>query len=157
VNLIHILKEDHAFFRERFHQLQTIARTNEMLDSMPLVLAMVKEFRKRHHIHIRRETEVLIPALIDAFLKQKSKPTDAFLLLHLQEEHLAVGRNVYLLEQEVSIHPPSLDWVRKLDALVAAYIPHMDLEERGFFPEAEKNLSPSHLSKLAHVPVSDDL
>lgn len=156
VNLVQILKEDHTFFRGRFQQLQTLARSSEMTDNTALVLALVKDLRKRHQIHLRRETEVLIPALVETYLKKKIKPTDSFLLLHLQEEHLTVGRSVYLLEQELATQPPSLLWIQKLDKLVAAYLPHMDLEEKGLFPEAEKNLTPQRLEKMAHVPVSED-
>ncbi|MBP9699623.1 MAG: hemerythrin domain-containing protein [Elusimicrobia bacterium] len=157
MNLVQILKEDHSFFRGRFPQLQTLARASEMVDNKPLVLSLVKELRKRHQIHIRRETEVLIPKLVDVYRKEKLKMVDSFLLLHLQEEHLTVGRSVYLLEQELAIQPPSLLWIQKLDKLVAAYIPHMDNEEKGLFPEAEKYLTPQQLEKMAYVPVSEDL
>ncbi len=158
MSLIQILKEDHSFFRSRFQQLQTLARASEMVDNQSLVLSLVKEFRKRHQIHLRRETEVLIPKLFDVYRKQKMKPTDSFLLLHLQEEHLTVGRSVYLLEQEL-IHSvfPSLLWVQKLDKLVAAYLAHMENEEKGLFPEAEFKFTPAQLEKMAHVPVSDDI
>lgn len=156
VNLVEILKEDHTFFRSRFQQLQTLARTSEMTDNTALVLALVKDLRKRHQIHLRRETEVLIPGLVEAYRKQKIKTTDSFLLLHLQEEHLTVGRSVYLLEHELASKPPSLSWIQKLDKLVAVYLPHMEHEEKGLFPESEKNLTPQQLKKMAHVPVSED-
>jgi len=158
VNLIQILKEDHSFFRSRFQQLQTLARASEMVDNTPLVLSLVKEFRKRHQIHLRRETEVLIPRLLDVYRKKNIKPTDSFLLLHLQEEHLTVGRSIYLLDQELTHSAsPSLLWVQKLDKLVTAYLLHMEHEEKGLFPEAEFAFSLQQLEKMARVPVSDDL
>lgn len=156
MNLIQILKEDHSFFRGRFQQLQTLARASEMADTKPLVLSLIKELRKRHKIHVRRETEVLLPKLLDAYRTKKIKPTDPFLLQHLQEEHLTVGRCVYVLEQEMITVPLSLLWAQKLDQLMAAYLPHMDREEEELFPEAEKNLTLNQLEKMGHVAVSED-
>lgn len=156
MNLIQILLEDHTFFRGRFQQLQTLARSGELLENTRLLSALIKDLRKRHQIHLRRETELLIPALVDAYRKKSIKPTDSFLLLHLQEEHLTVGRSVYFLDHHLDAHPPSLQWIQKLDALATAYTLHMEREETGLFPESEKNLAPQHLEKMAHIPMSED-
>ena len=156
MDLIHVLSDDHVYFRGRFHQLQTLARTSEMADDKPLIRSLVKDFRRRHQIHLRRETEVLIPALLEVYRRKKIKPADAFLLQHLQEEHLTVGRNVYLLAQALDVRPLPPLWVKHLESLVAAYLPHMDREEKGLFPEAEKCFSLEQLEKMARVSVGED-
>ena len=156
MSLIQILLEDHAFFREKFHQMKTLGAIGDMKGTLDLKLALTHEFRQRHKIHLRRETELLIPSLHEAYRKRGIKPTDPFLLLHLQEEHISVGRNMYLLEEELAAGPESEGWALTLGKIIASYIPHMEREEKGLFPEAVKYLSLKQLEKLAHTPVSEE-
>lgn len=156
MSIIQILIEDHAFFRERFSQLGTLASLSEMSGTASLKIALINEFRKRHKVHLRRETELLIPALKEAYRKMNAKPMVPFLLLHLQEEHLSIGRNLYLLEQELLARTEGKDWVLILDKIVSSYIPHMDNEEKNLFPESQKFLSLKQLEKMAYVSVSGE-
>lgn len=153
MGIIQVLKEDHAFFRDRFQQIKTLSLGTEIHGDDALILALVKEFRKRHKIHIRRETELLIPALMEAYRKTDVKVSDEFLLFHLREEHLSVGRSIYLLEKEMENHQAPSHWISLLDSLTDIYLPHMDREENALFPEAEKFLTSRQLEILANFPV----
>lgn len=156
MSLVQLLIEDHSFFRDRFQQIQTLGFLSEIPNNNSLLLALTNEFRKRHKIHLRRETEILIPGLKEAYRKLGIKPKDPFLLLHLEEEHISVGRNMYLLEQELMDCSSSKDWVSLLQKVILSYLPHMEKEERGLFPEAKKIIPLKQLEIMAHIPVGEE-
>jgi hypothetical protein len=156
MSLVQLLIEDHSFFRNRFQQIRTLGSLSEINKNTSLLLALTNEFRKRHKIHLRRETELLIPSLKEAYRKQGIKPTNPFLLFHLEEEHVSVGRNMYLLEQELTASSISKACVPLLQKVILSYIPHMEKEERDLFPEAERLIPLKQLEKMAHIPVSED-
>ncbi|MBL0057874.1 MAG: hemerythrin domain-containing protein [Elusimicrobia bacterium] len=151
MSIIQILHADHAYFRERFRQMEKMALARKSKRTTTLALTIVKDLRQRHKTHLRWEAEVLFPGLVEAFRKRRVKPKDPLILRHLEEEHRDVGRAIYLLDQELSETPPLPTWTDRFITFRDLFDSHMQREEEHLFPEALKLLTQKELEKMARA------
>ncbi|MBL8024477.1 MAG: hemerythrin domain-containing protein [Elusimicrobia bacterium] len=149
MTILQQLNDDHAYFKEVFVKLGDLATAPSNEGNEIQASELVQDFRSRHKLHLRRETEVLFPALLDAIQRDMSTIKPAAVLHHLQEEHGGIGRIVYLLEQELSMTPAAPAWITSFQKLVEVLVPHMKDEEDNVFPEAYKLLPQEQLIRMA--------
>lgn len=151
MTILQQLNDDHAYFREVIARVADLATAPSHDDNGRRASELFRDFRDRHKLHLRREVEVLFPALLEAIQRDMSNLKPAAVLHHLQEEHGEIGRIVYVLEQELSERPTSTSWVESFRKLVDDFGPHMEDEEENLFPEADKLLPREQLMTMAQA------
>lgn len=151
MTILQQLLDDHAYFREVIARVADLAAAPSHDDNGLRASELFRDFRDRHKLHLRREVEVLFPALLEAIQRDMSYLKPAAILHHLQEEHGDIGRIIYVLEQELSEIPAAPSWVESFRELVNAFGPHMKDEEEKLFPEADKLLPCEQLMRMAQA------
>jgi hemerythrin-like domain-containing protein len=149
VDILELLFEDHVFFKDRLKQLNVLAASQEFAPNRAVALELVKDIRKRQKDHLRREVELLFPAMKEALVSLKISPIDPSVIHHLQEEHSGIGRNLYLLQQELETLPIGQSWFKSLQRLEEPLLAHIDMEDKRIFPQAAKVISKETLERLA--------
>ena len=150
MTILQQLTDDHAFFKETFAALDTLVTRPEEEESILRASTLVQTFRERHRVHLYRESSVLFPSLLGYLQMGLSPITRAAIYHHLQEEHMGVGRNVYLLEMDLVSRPLNAAWLKSYKVLSDTFIPHMANEEETVFPEAARVMPPEQLETMAH-------
>lgn len=151
MTILDLLNDDHVFFKDRLNQLSVLAAANEFSPNRAVALQLVKDIRKRQKDHLRREVELLFPAMVEALSSLKISPIDPSVLHHLQEEHSGIGRNLYLLEQELETLPIGQSWLKSLQRVEDPLLAHIDMEDKRIFPQAAKVISKDVLDRLART------
>lgn len=146
-----MLIDDHVFFKDRLNQLRVLAAAQEFAPNRAVALNLVKDIRKRQKNHLRREVELLFPAMKDALTSLKISPIDPSVIHHLQEEHSGIGRSLYLLQQELESLPIGHSWMKSLIRVEEPFLAHIDMEDSRIFPQAVKVIPKDALDRLARA------
>ncbi|MBK8870987.1 MAG: hemerythrin domain-containing protein [Elusimicrobia bacterium] len=149
MDILEFLIEDHVFFKDRLNQLHVLAFTQDFAPNRAVALDLVKDIRKRQKDHLRREVELLFPAMKEALASLKISPIDPSVIHHLQEEHTGIGRNLYLLQQELETLPIGQSWLKSLQRVEEPLLAHIDMEDNRIFPQAVKVISKDILERLS--------
>lgn len=151
MDILEILTDDHGFFKDRLGQLKVLAASEEFNPNRTVALGLVKEMRKRQKNHIRREVDILFPAMKEALTSLKISPIDPSVIHHLQEEHSGIGRNLYLLQQELELVPVGQSWMKSLLRVNDPFLAHIEMEDKRIFPQAARVISKDALEKMARA------
>lgn len=149
MTIIQQLTNDHAFFKETFAKLDTLADAPALEETVLRASELVQLFRDRHRVHLHRESAVLFPSLLGYLQDDKTNLTRAAIYHHLHEEHLDVGRKVYVLEQDLVSRPLNATWLKSYRVLSDALVPHMKNEDENIFPVAAQLMPQEQLESMA--------
>lgn len=149
MTIIQQLNDDHAFFRETFAELDTLAGSPALEKTVLRASALVQNFRDRHRIHLHRESSVLFPSLLGYLQGDQTHLTRSAVFHHFQEEHLDVGRKIYLLEQDLVSRPMTGTWLNSFRLLSDSLVPHMKNEDEVIFPVAARLMPQEQLETMA--------
>lgn len=150
MTILQQLNEDHAFFRETFSQMDSLSSSPEQEEAVLRASELVQHFRTRHRVHLYRESSVLFPALLGYLQTDQTRMTRSEIFHHLQEEHLDVGRNLYVLEQDIVSRPLNAKWLKSFRELTDVFVPHMKNEEDYVFPEASRLMPEKQLESMSY-------
>lgn len=150
MTIIQQLNADHSFFKETFAELDTLAESPALEETILRASQLVQHFRDRHRVHLHRESAVLFPSLLGYLQEDKTNLTRAAIYHHLHEEHLDVGRKVYVLEQDLISRPLNATWLKSYRVLSDALVPHMKNEDENIFPVAAQLMPQEQLESMAH-------
>ncbi|MBP9699625.1 MAG: hemerythrin domain-containing protein [Elusimicrobia bacterium] len=149
MTIIQQLTDDHAFFKETFAELDALSSEPALEETILRASDLVQHFRDRHRVHLHRESSVLFPTLLGYLEQGKTNMTRAAIFHHLQEEHLDVGRKIYMLEQDLVSRPLNPSWLTSFRDLSDAMVPHMQNEDEHLFPEAARLMPQEQLKSMA--------
>lgn len=149
MTIIQQLTDDHVFFKNTFAELDTLAQSPELEETVLQASTLVRHFRDRHRVHLHRESSVLFPSLLGYLQQDKTNLARSAIFHHLQEEHLDVGRKIYTLEQDLVSRPLNAAWLDSFRDLSQSMVPHMQNEDDVLFPEAARLMPVEQLKSMA--------
>ena len=151
MTILEQLAGDHAFFKATFSELEALSSDPAEEEVVLRASELVQHFRDRHRVHLHRESSVLFPTLLGYLQAEKTQLPRSAIFHHMQEEHMEVGRKVYLLEQDLVSRPLSGAWSKSFRDLADALGPHMKNEDEQIFPVAAQLMPQEQLAAMARA------
>lgn len=145
----HLLK-DHQQFLKFFHEIDLLSRVPPLRRDDRQAAQRVAELQIYYRRHLRRESEILFPALKKEFDLAQTCVLEPSILNHLTEEHAIAGRTLYLLREQLSSRPPKVLWPKTFRVLRREMTDHFRREEENLFPMAASLLGQEKMESLGH-------
>lgn len=149
MTILQQLADDHAYFKETFSELDALASDPAEEETVLRASALIEKFRDRHRLHLHRESSVLFPSLLGYLDQEKNHLTRSAIFHHMQEEHMEVGRKVYILEQDLVSRPLNAGWLHSFRELAESFMNHMKIEDETIFPVAAQVMPPEQLTAMS--------
>lgn len=137
LNIIDVLKQDHAAVLSLFDQLCSSKNDKSLNDQLTIFQNIQKELL----IHTTFEEKTFYPLL------KEDAETRSLILLAYQEHKLVD----YLLAELKDLTPDQEEWLPKIKVLQTNVAHHIQIEEKEIFSKAKNILTKEELEELARV------
>lgn len=151
MTIVDQLVDDHAFFYEKFKELEALSSDPDKEQTVLQASALVKGFSERHRLHLKRESSVLFPALLGYLEEGQGNRARVEISHHLRDEHMGMEHHLQALEQDLMTRPPHADWPKSFRSLTDVFVPHMRNEEEHIFPEALRRMPHNQLETMSRA------
>ncbi len=138
MNAHELLVSDHVALRREAAELEAAIAGNP-----GQVTELYARFHEHARKHFQREDTIYYPA-IDG----DERINDRELMHDLRNDHAAVIFALESLAIKLRKNMPVNEWKTKWKMMIDVLLPHLDHEERGLFPRAEKLLSADQMKSL---------
>ncbi|MBK8869690.1 MAG: hemerythrin domain-containing protein [Elusimicrobia bacterium] len=151
MTIVDQLVDDHAFFNEKFKELEALSSDPNKEQTLVQASALVQGFSERHRLHLKRESSVLFPALLGYLDEGQGNTARVEISHHLRDEHMGLEHHIHALEQDLVTRPPNAEWPKSFRSLTDVFTPHMRNEEEHIFPEAVRLMPHNQLETMSQA------